>query len=92
MKLLQLHLYSELAQDALVGSHLIGPLHHPCRNNREEGKGVGGPGEGTLGPHGPFPRAPPSNVNSPTDSAEDPKIKAREKCAGDTSLIDDANE
>lgn len=28
--------------------------------NREEGKGVGGPGEGTLGPDGPFPRRPAS--------------------------------
>jgi hypothetical protein len=26
------------------------------RNNREEGKGDGGSGEGTLGPDGPFPR------------------------------------
>ena len=35
------------------------PVHSsnpPFRNHREEGKGDGGPGEGNLGPDGPFPR------------------------------------
>ena len=42
----------------------VGCFHFYCAlllpGNREEGKGVGGLGEGTLGPYGPFPQSPAS--------------------------------
>jgi hypothetical protein len=41
----------------------------------KRGRRLGARGKGPWGLIVPSPRDPPSNVNSPTDSAEDPKKK-----------------